>query len=88
MAGEGSFIVFRQAASLSKPDAWMSLDGLWLDVGAVLGEYDVQIEEFEFGGVRAVPTDRWEFRDDGRVAQVYEFAAMGSVRARRGLRSI
>ena len=48
------------------------MDGRWLDMDNVMPHYG--IDAFEFGTVaKFEPTNKWEQRDDGQVAVVYEW---------------
>lgn len=64
------FIVFRPAAGLPPGAVSESLDGFWMDLGRLTG--DEAAEALVMHGVRSVPVMRFETREDGAVAQVYE----------------
>lgn len=61
------YVVLRPAPDLPAgflPEYW---DGLWIDYSVLLPNLHVQID-----GAVAVPSGRFEQRDDGAVAEVYE----------------
>ena len=62
---EPNFIVVRPAPDLPPGFLPASVDGKWFNSTAMA-------EGFAWGGAVAVPSGRFEVREDGAVAEVYE----------------
>jgi hypothetical protein len=62
-----NYIVIRPAPDLPPGFLPSQLDGRWYDGNAIPHGARLQV-----GGAVAVPTGRFEVRDDGAVAEVYE----------------
>ncbi len=65
-SGPTAHIVLRPADGLPASILGGSLAGTWLDVRGT------PPASFDLGGLHAVATDRFELRDDGETARVYE----------------
>jgi hypothetical protein len=64
---ESDYVVIRPAADLPEGFLPTSFDGLWIDRAQV-----PRVATGELGTAVAVATGRFEVRDDGAVAEVFE----------------
>lgn len=72
MSSAADYVVLRQSPDL--PDGWMppDMDGRWYDLAAVPIGFRAPLAGYKPGTAYGVPTGRFEVRDDGAVAEVYE----------------
>ena len=68
---KATHIVLRPARGVSASTLGGSLAGTWIDVR------DTPPASFALGGLVAVATDRFEAREDGTTARVYEVRPAG-----------
>jgi hypothetical protein len=70
---EPDYIVIRPSADLPPDISLGRFDGLWID-RATLRERPIDVSGPAWGEQVAVPTGRFEVREDGAVAEVWEVA--------------